>query len=319
MATDSSSVSVCVGDALKQYAFGSSHPFNEARHDAFWNEAKSRHLEQAVEIITPTLCTEDELIRFHHPEYIQLVKKYSETGTGFLDCGDTPAFKGVFEAASYIVGSDLCALAKIFRGEAARVFAPIAGLHHSRRNSAGGFCVFNDIGVLIHTLRDQYNVNRIAYVDIDAHHGDGVFYEFESDPNLIFADIHEDGRYLYPGTGFTYETGKGKAKGTKLNIPVLPDSDDSVFRKSSYQLEEFVRSFQPEIILFQTGVDSIAGDPLTHLRFTPESAHGFATRQLCKLADECCNGRIIAMGGGGYNLQNIAQGWSAVLSALIES
>ena len=319
VSNESSAVSVCVGDQFKLYSFGADHPFGSERHDAFWGEACRRQLDSRVGIIAPVQCTEKDLARFHEPEYIEYVRKSSEDGIGYLDGGDTPSFKGVYEAASYIVGSDLLALEKMFRGEVARIFAPIAGLHHARRGSAGGFCVFNDIGVLIHTLRELYDIQRIAYVDIDAHHGDGVYYDFESDPDLIFADIHEDGRYLYPGTGFSHEVGIGKAHGRKLNLPVMPGSRDDVFRASWNQLEEFVRSFAPEIILLQAGADSITGDPLSHLEFTPVQAHGFATRRLCKIADEYCDGRIIAMGGGGYNLLNIGHTWSEVLQALVDS
>jgi acetoin utilization protein AcuC len=198
------------------------------------------------------------------------------------------------------------------------VLLPIAGLHHARRDSAAGFCVFNDPGVIIETLREQYGIKRIAYVDIDAHHGDGVFYAFEDDPDLIFADIHEDGRFLYPGTGFAHETGKGAAKGSKLNIPMLPGADDRAFHQAWPQLEEFVRAAKPEMILLQAGADSIKGDPITHMQFTP-AAHAHAARRLCALADEFCQGRIIAMGGGGYNRTNLALAWSAVMQALLES
>ncbi len=251
-------------------------------------------------------CTEKDLALFHTADYIARVKHQSLTGEGYLDYGDTPAFPGVFEAASVVVGSVLDGLKKILAGDCRRVFVPIAGLHHARRDSAAGFCVFNDIGVLIEALRKRHGIRRVAYVDIDAHHGDGVFYSFEDDPDLIFADIHEDGRYLYPGTGAATETGKGKAKGTKLNIPMEPGADDAAFHRVWPQVEEFVRAGKPEFIILQAGADSIAGDPITHMQFTP-AAHAHATARLCVLADEFCQGRIIALGGGGYDRPNLAR------------
>jgi len=202
-------------------------------------------------------------------------------------------------------------------GDARRIFVPIAGLHHARRDGAAGFCVFDDIGVLIETLRAVHGIRRVAYVDIDAHHGDGVFYAFEEDPDLVFADIHEDGRFLYPGTGFADETGKGAARGTKLNLPMQPGTDDAGFQAAWPGLEEFVRAGRPEFIILQAGADSIAGDPITHMRFTPD-AHAHAAQRLCRLADEFCDGRIIALGGGGYNRTNIALGWNAVLRAMLQ-
>ncbi len=311
------SVRVYRGEALAAYGFGEGHPFGPDRLDAFWREAVKQGLDKRVNVGIPVRCTEKDLALFHTRAYIEFVKRRSETGGGYLDpYHDTPAFKGIFEAGSYIVGSVLDALEAVLHGEFRRVFVPIAGLHHARRDAAAGFCVFNDIGVLIETLRKRHGIRRVAYVDIDAHHGDGVFYEFEDDPDLIIADIHEDGRYLYPGTGSTDETGKGEAKGSKLNIPMEPGADDAAFHRIWPEVEEFVRAGRPEIILLQAGADSIAGDPITHLQYTPK-AHGHAARRLCTIADECCQGRLIAMGGGGYDRTNLALAWSAVVKAML--
>ena len=309
-------VSVYLGDDLARYGFGDGHPFGPDRMHAFWREAVKQGLDKRVDILAPVACDEECLLRFHSPQHVALVKRASRDGAGYLDGGDTPAFPGVFEAGAFVVGSDLDALRRIVDGESPRVFIPIAGLHHARRDSAAGFCAFNDCGVVIETLRAQYGIRRVAYVDIDAHHGDGVFYEFEDDPDVAFADLHEDGRYLYPGTGFANETGRGAAAGTKLNIPLDPGSDDAAFHRAWPRVEEYLRAFKPEIILLQAGADSIDGDPITHMRFSP-AAHGFAAAGLVRIADEFCNGRIIAMGGGGYNRNNIALGWNAVLQAML--
>jgi acetoin utilization protein AcuC len=308
---------VYIGENLARYGFGEGHPFGPDRMDAFWREAVKQGLDKRARVATPASCSEEEILQFHTREYVDRVKQQSINGSGYLDYGDTPAFKGVFEATSYVVGSGLNSLVHIMSGDSPRIFVPIAGLHHARRDSAAGFCVFNDPGVLIEALRSQYGLKRVAYVDIDAHHGDGVFYAFEEDPDLIFADIHEDGRFLYPGTGFAHETGKGAAKDTKLNIPMMPGADDEAFHRVWPQLEEFVRAAKPEIILLQAGADSIKGDPITHMQFTP-AAHGYAAKRLCAIADEFCQGKIIAMGGGGYNRTNLGLGWSAVVEAMLE-
>ncbi len=305
------------GDALGRYGFGAGHPFGPDRIHAFWRETVKQGLDKRVDIGTPVLCDESALVRFHDPDYVDQVKRQSRSGAGYLDYGDTPAFPGVFEAASYVVGSGLDGLEQAVDGSYPRVFVPIAGLHHARRDGAAGFCVFNDAGILIETLRRQFGVKRIAYVDIDAHHGDGVFYGFEDDPELIFADIHEDGRFLYPGTGASEETGTGAAQGTKLNIPLLPGADDQTFHRAWHRVEEHVRAGRPEFILLQAGADSIKGDPITHMAFTP-AAHGHAARRLCRIADEYCNGRFIAMGGGGYNRNNLALGWNEVVKGMLD-
>jgi acetoin utilization protein AcuC len=308
-------VRVYYGEALGHYGFGDGHPFGPDRLDAFWREFSRQGLNQQVEVAAPVIATEEQVMRFHTPSYVALVKKLSCAGVGFLDYGDTPAFPGVFEAACYVVGSTLDAVAHALTGPRRRSFVPIAGLHHAYRDGAAGFCVFNDIGVAIETLRQVYGVQRIAYVDIDAHHGDGVLYSFVSDPDLLIADIHEDGRYLYPGTGGAHETGEGAARGTKLNLPMPPGADETAFRRAWTEVEAFVRAGRPEFILLQAGADSIAGDPLTHLRFTAEG-HGYAAQRLCQIADELCDGRLVATGGGGYDRGNLGRAWSAVVSAM---
>lgn len=303
------------GEALASYGFGRGHPFGPDRLEAFWRELTRQGLDRKTGLGTPVACTEQDLALFHTGEYIARVQHQSQTGEGYLDYGDTPAFPGVYEAGAVVVGSVLDGLKKINAGACQRVFVPIAGLHHARRDSAAGFCVFNDIGVLIEALRKQ-GIARVAYVDIDAHHGDGVFYSFEDDPDLIFADIHEDGRYLYPGTGAANETGTGKALGTKLNLPMDPGADDAAFHRVWPRVEEFVRAGKPEFIILQAGADSLANDPITHMQFTP-AVHVHAATRLCALADEYCQGRIIATGGGGYNRANLARAWTGVVEAML--
>ncbi len=311
-----SPVQVYIGEALARYGFGEGHPFGPDRMNAFWKEAIRRGLDRRVVIADPAQAAEELIHRFHTSTYIERVKVLSKTGEGYLDYGDTPAFKGIYDAAATVVGSGLAAVESVMAGSQPRCFIPIAGLHHARRDMAAGFCVFNDAGILIEVLRTLYGVKRIAYVDIDAHHGDGLFYAFESDANLWIVDIHEDGRYLYPGTGTASETGKGKAAGTKLNLPLMPGADDTEFHRVWPEAMAHVRAAKPEIIIFQCGADSIANDPITHMRFSPV-AHAHAATSLCNIADEFCQGRLIALGGGGYNRNNLAAGWSGVVESLL--
>jgi acetoin utilization protein AcuC len=310
------SVCVYVGEELARYGFGEGHPFGPDRLGAFWTQVQSSGLDQRVIQCAPVSVGQDVIERFHTPEYVARVIRQSASGEGYLDGGDTPAFPGIYEAACFVVGSVLDAIARILNRECRQAFVPIAGLHHARRDSAAGFCVFNDCGIAIETLRLQHGLQRIAYVDIDAHHGDGVFYSFETDADLIFADLHEDGRFLYPGTGRAEETGSGDARGTKLNIPMPPEADDAQFYPAWERVETFIDQHCPEFILFQCGADSIAGDPITHLRYTP-AAHRHAAQRLKLLAEKHCQGRLLAMGGGGYNRGNLARAWTAVVDALL--
>ncbi len=302
------------GDALANYGFGDEHPLGVDRHDAFQTELANAQLGTAIQYADPRRASVDELALFHTAEYIELVSKMSQEGKGFLDDGDTPAYPGIFDTASDVVGATLAAVDAIMAGESNRAFVPIAGLHHAGRGHAAGFCVFNDCSIAVEHLRINHGLKRVAYVDIDAHHGDGVFYGFEDDPDLIIADIHEDGRFLYPGTGCAEETGKGRAKGTKLNIPMPPGAGDSEFDVAWARVVSHIDDAAPEFIIFQCGADSLAGDPITHLRYT-EAAHAKAATDLCELADRHCSGRIIATGGGGYNLRNLARAWTRVVES----
>jgi acetoin utilization protein AcuC len=311
----SASALLIAGPELATYGFPDGHPFGTDRYGAFMAELERSAVAARLERRAPRHATRAELEYFHTPQYIDRVIGLSKQGSGMLDAGDTPAFPGVYEAAATVVGGTLEALAAIVAGPRRRAFIPIGGLHHARRDGAAGFCVFNDCGVAIEAARRLYGIRRIAYVDIDAHHGDGVFYAFEEDPDVLDADLHEDGRFLYPGTGSRSETGRGAAAGTKLNIPLAPGADDAAFLAAWEEVEQYLDAAKPELILLQCGADSIVGDPITHLRLTPE-AHAHAARRLGALADRHAEGRVLGMGGGGYNRANLARAWTRVVEEL---
>jgi len=308
-------LALVTGERLARYGFPDGHPFGPDRHAAFLREFEARGLASRTRQLEPREATYEEITAFHVPAYVEFVRERSASGQGFLDAGDTPAFRGVYEAAATVVGASLRAAEAILEGSARRGFVPIAGLHHAGRDHAAGFCVFNDCGVVIELARKRHGLERIGYVDIDAHHGDGVFYGFEDDPGVIFADIHEDGRTLYPGTGAAEERGAGAAEGTKLNIPVPPGADDETFARVWPSVLEHLERFEPELIVLQCGADSLEGDPITHLRYTAR-AHARAASDLAALADRLGHGRVLALGGGGYNRANLAGAWCAVVEAL---
>lgn len=311
-------MNVCLfaDEGLARYGFPQGHPFGIDRQQAFLDEAKQQRLLQQVPLKSGRPASQAELERFHQSDYVEFVRTAQSNGLDYLDSGDTPVFPGVFEASSYVVGAALDALDAVMNGGCTRSFQPIGGLHHAGRNHAAGFCVFNDLGVVIETLRRRYDVKRIAYIDIDVHFGDGVFYAFEDDPDVIIADIHQDPRTFYPGTGFAHETGKGEAVGTKLNIPLVYGSGDDEFRDAWPQVERHLEEYAPEFFLFQCGADGLDGDPLAGLRYTHE-AHAYAAKRLLELAEGSAKGRLMAFGGGGYNRQNLGKAWSAVLAEML--
>ena len=309
-------VAIVYGYELAEYHFGDTHHFGPARQYAFRDGFFGLGLEEEVEWLAPSPANIRTLESFHRRDYILEVHRKSQSGEGMLDYGDTPARRGIFEAAVHVVGSVVELSTRIMEGEFDRGFVPIAGLHHAYPDHCSGFCVFNDTAVAIEQLRREYGLKRVLYVDIDAHHGDGVFYAYESDPDVIIVDSHEYGDFFYPGTGDADETGTGPARGSKMNIPLAAGARDEDFARHWAEAETFIRDNKPEFIFFQCGADSLSGDPITHLELSIDS-YRLAARSLCDLADELCEGRIVGLGGGGYNLDNIEAAWPLVVQEML--
>ena len=305
---------VYAGEALARYGFPGGHPFSTHRFATFYDEFLRRELPERTRLIDPTVGDPEILRYFHTQAYIDLVERSSRAGRGLLDRGDTPAFPGCFEAALTVCATVLTAGEAIMAGDTDAAFVPIAGLHHARRGTAGGFCIFNDAGIVSERLQKKHRLSRIAYVDIDAHHGDGVYYEFEENPHVVFADMHQ--QYIYPGTGDADETGVGEAVGAKLNIPMRAGSNDRDFERAWADVLSHISAAKPEFIILQCGADSIAGDPLTGMEYSPASFLR-AGRDLAALAQQHANGRLLALGGGGYNLTNIGLGWNNVIEGIV--
>lgn len=308
-------VGVLFGDELTKYSFGPNHPMNSERIIRFYDLLKKKDISNKV-LLAPEKTTDDVIGLFHRKEYIEFVKKSSESGEGYLDYGDTPAFKGVYEASAYVVGSTIRAFDEILSKKIDHGFNPMGGLHHARRNSAAGFCVFNDVGILIEYAKKK-GIRRILYIDIDAHHGDGVYYEYEEDPELFILDFHEDGRFLYPGTGFEWEKGRGAAKGTKINVPLMPESGDEEFLEKLEECKDFLNQAKPDLIIVQCGGDALSGDPITHLNYTSK-VHRETIKLAHELAHRYADGKLIILGGGGYNPESTAKMWLEVVSFLSE-
>ncbi len=303
-----SSIAIISGAELADYHFGDKHPFGPLRHQAFLDGIETMGLTSQVEWLPPVQCKRSDLQTFHTDDYIQKVKQCSDLGEGFIDHGDTPARKGIFEAGSTVVGSVLDMTDRIMKKQYKRGFVPIAGLHHGYKDHCSGFCIFNDCAIAFEHLRNNWQLQKVLYVDIDAHHGDGVFYNYESDCNLFIVDFHEDGQFLYPGTGDTDETGTGPAQGYKINFPMPMQAKDVDFDQQWAVAEMFIRSIEPEFIILQCGADSMKGDPITHLEYSQKS-YQLAAESLCRIADEFCDGRIIGLGGGGCNAHTSNDGW----------
>ena len=271
-----------------------------------------------VKVVEPRVASHEELRLFHDQDYLDLVKGADKIGTGFLDNGDTPAFKGCYQASALATGASLRAVELVMSGEVAYAMNISGGLHHAHPNRASGFCIFNDPAISIAYLKKKYGLKRILYLDVDAHHGDGVMYGFYSDGGVLNIDFHEDGRHLFPGTGSTDETGEGAGAGYKINVPLPPFTDDEPYLSSFREIvPDAVRKYRPEILLLQCGADAHANDLLAHLQLTTKS-YVEVVKVARELAQEVAEGRLVVFGGGGYNPANVARAWTLVAASLVD-
>lgn len=311
---------IVYSDAFQQYDFGPTHPLKPTRLKLTFELMRAVNLLSSpnVKVSEPRVASRDELALFHDEEYIDLIQKVSRSGEGFLDLGDTPAFKGCFEASALGVGASLAAVDLVMSGQVAHAMNISGGLHHAHPGRASGFCIFNDPAVSIAYLKKKYAVDKVLYLDVDAHHGDGVMYGFYSDAGVLDIDFHEDGHYLFPGTGFTEEIGEGKASGIKINIPLPPFTGDEPYMELFREIvPAAVRKYKPQVLLLQCGADSHANDLLAHLQLTTKTYCEVA-KIVHELAHEVAHSRLVVFGGGGYNISNVARTWTSVASVLVD-
>ena len=261
-------------------------------------------------LVEPRQATEQELLTYHNAEYINAVKSLSSHGTSFnpakynfSDHGDNPVYSGMFEASLWSTGASLTAAELIASNKSDVAFNCSGGLHHAMPDRTSGFCIFNDPVDAINYLV-QLGA-RVAYVDIDAHHGDGVQHAYYSSDQVLTISMHESGNYLFPGTGAIEELGNGRGKGYSINIPLFPYSNDEIYFNVFDQLvPHLIDSFQPDIIATQLGMDPYFNDPITHLGLTVQG-HSQLTAALGNLAP-----KWLAFGGGGYDISAVARGWT---------
>jgi acetoin utilization protein AcuC len=307
-------------ESLAAYDLGPEHPLRPARVQLTVALAGATGLLDEARVIPPAAISGNDLARVHDLDYLAAVKACGRDGHPALQHGigpgDTPAFVGMHEASARVCGASVAAAAALLDGSAAHSFSPAGGLHHAMRNRASGFCVYNDPAVAIAWLLEQ-GIGRIAYVDVDVHHGDGVQAIFADDPRVLTVSVHESGRFLFPGTGFADEIGEGDAKGTVANLPLPPYTTDDLYLAAFDALvPALVRAFEPELLVTQLGCDTHYTDPLAHLALTLRTYEGLA-RRLHDLAHTVAGGRWLATGGGGYQWASVVpRAWCTYLSEM---
>jgi acetoin utilization protein AcuC len=302
------------------YNFGGHHPMNPERLALTARLARTMGLFDlpTLTVVRPCVAADDELATVHSREYIAGVRCVSADPAahpGFgLGTQDTPAFAGMHEASARLVGGSLAAADAIVSGTAVHAVNFGGGMHHAGRSVASGFCIYNDAAASIQRLLDS-GVQRVLYLDVDAHHGDGTQSIFWNDSRVMTISLHETGMSLFPGTGFASEIGGPNAEGYAVNV-ALPTSagDAAVLRAFHAVVPQLAGVFAPEVIVSQHGCDSHLADPLTNLRVSVDAQHALmvAARDL---ADRFCGGRWISTGGGGYNLASVVpRSWSLLIA-----
>lgn len=307
---------------LGRYNFTPSHPLQPRRLELTLERIRQLGLlddPTRALLAPPRAATRAELRRVHTHDYLAAVASGREAYDFGIGYGDNPLFPDMHEISALVAGGSALAMEKVLAGEWRHAFAIGGGLHHALPNSAAGFCIYNDPAVAIHAALDQ-GLDRVLYIDIDAHHGDGVQEIFYRDPRVLTISVHETGRTLFPGTGFVIEIGEGEGRGYSANVPLEPWSGDEAFLAAlTLVVEPLARHFRPQVIVTQNGCDPHILDPLTHLQVTLRG-YAEAVRRLHRLAHELCDGRLVALGGGGYAVERVVPlAWSALFADLVDA
>lgn len=321
-------IGVVYGPELSSYDFGEEHPLQPSRHrlavqlleELGWLGDPSIFVER------PRPATVTELLTVHSYPYVEAVQRAQAIARGDrpeadlslfgLGTGDNPLFEDIHEGPALCAGASLQAMNTILENRALHAYSPSGGMHHAMRAMASGFCVYNDCALAIAAAVEAGH--RVCYVDLDAHHGDGVQSIFYEDPRVLTVSIHESGDYLFPGTGEVDEIGMGPGRGASLNIPLPPLAGNAAMLLAYERIvEPAVRKFAPSVLVTQTGCDTHHDDPLTDLNACLD-LYPELSRRLHLLAHEICEGRWLILGGGGYDPADVTpRAWTAFFGALL--
>lgn len=306
-------------EAYARFDYGPTHPLRMERLGLTFALMEAYGLTALPEtrVVVPTPAEPAALRGFHTEEYLEVLRAASAgleipaPARYGLGPGDNPIWPGMYEASALACGGSIAAAELVASGEVDRAFAFAGGLHHAMPDRASGFCYLNDAVLAIQALRARGL--RVCYIDIDAHHGDGVQFAFYESAEVLTISTHERGDRLFPGTGFVEEMGRGPGLGYAVNLPLHPGTDDAVYLEAfDAVVPPLVRAFRPDAVVAQLGIDSHRSDPLTHLGLT---VNGFAEalRRILALAP-----RLVALGGGGYDLGNVARAWTVAWALMNE-
>ena len=311
-------------DALAAYDFGTGHPLAPIRVQLAMHLVRDLGLLEAdhVTVIPPDEIDDSLLMSVHEGAFIEAVRRSSadpsvhELRRG-LGTDDVPTFAGMHEASRAVCGATLAATRAVFEGRAVHAVNLAGGLHHAMPGAASGFCIYNDLALSIQWLLD-HGVERVAYIDVDVHHGDGVQAAFWDDPRVLTISLHESGRALFPGTGFPIEIGGPGAIGSAVNVALPPGTGDEGWLRAFHGVvPPLVEHFAPQYLVTQQGCDTHADDPLAHLELSVDGQRQ-SYAALHDLAHRVTDGRWIATGGGGYSwIDVVPRAWSHLVGEIV--
>lgn len=308
---------VMYSPTLTEYNFGKHHPMGPNRVRRAFELADSLGVLRDAEVTAPDPIDDDVLRLVHSRAYIEAVQSQQAQPVYGIGTEDNPLFDDMHRITREITAASVQGLRSIASGEVSRVANISGGLHHAMPSGASGFCIYNDVAVAIRALRVDWPDLRVAYVDVDAHHGDGVQEVFWDDPQVLTVSLHESPVHLFPGTGFAHEVGGRAAIGSAVNVALPPATDDGDWLRAFHAIvPQVVQAFQPDILITQHGADAHRKDPLTDLNLSLE---GMATtyRALADLADRCTGGRWLAVGGGGYAMPLVVpRAWAHLIGVV---
>ena len=300
-----------------QYDLGPGHPFRGDRFvnvRRFFRERGLFSLPRVV-TLTPEPVTKQELLSVHDADYVELIFRLAVAGRPY-DI-ETPVSPQILEAALLIIGGAIEAGRAIYEKRVDRAVALGCGYHHAGRDYGGGFCLFNDIAVLVERLRRDYGLGHVLILDYDVHFGNGTSDIYYSDPDVLYISLHQDPRTLYPGTGFVEQIGAGDGEGYNVNVPLPPATGDKTYLHALREIfVPLAEEFEPELIIANGGSDPHFADSLGSLRLTVD---GFfkLSRTIVEVAERTCNGRLVLMPGSGYNPEVLPSCWYALTAGVV--
>jgi acetoin utilization protein AcuC len=307
-----------------RYDFGPQHPLKPIRVELTVELIRACGLDARDGVLTlpGSPYGDDDVLRLHDEAYVDAVRRLSADPSGGgggrfgFGPGDNPVFAGMHEASLEVCGASVAAARAVWEEQVQHAFNPAGGLHHAMPGHAAGFCIYDDPAAAIEWLL-RHGAQRVAYVDVDTHHGDGVQTFFYDDPRVLTISLHESGRYLFPGTGFTTEIGSGDGRGSALNVPLAPSTPGEVYLEAfDAVVPDALDAFAPDVLVTQLGCDTHVTDPLAHLALTTDD-YGELARRLHDLAHRDAHGRWVALGGGGYQITSVVpRAWTIYFAEL---